>query len=234
MSNTLSTSEGVYRVVDSIYRLHRDLFEIETLLVRTAAIQLRSARITNNGRMGALVAGLLGIVPILIALGDIKWGSTPALAVYSLAGAVLLLWIYQVVSAGKAEKDLAGLEGYTATDALEDRIDFVLEEANAWVVRHRLVDAILEDLRVAGSGVQTDEARLLLEQKSKRYGEVLEDCEQYIQDLIETSDRLVKAEKRSPDHHAVLLDWIAAIPRFAKAGEQEGRSDSAPTEADRV
>src|SRR6187397_2372889 len=98
MPNTLVTSEGMYRIVDSIYRLHRDLFEIETILTRTTALQLRATRISNNSRMGALVAGLLGIVPILTALGDIKWGSAPALTIYCLACGVVLLWIYQVTS----------------------------------------------------------------------------------------------------------------------------------------
>ena len=82
MANLPVPSEEVYRVVDAIYRLHRDLFEIERVLIRTARLQLRAARIGNSGRMGALVAGLLGIVPIMIALGDIKWGSAPALTPY--------------------------------------------------------------------------------------------------------------------------------------------------------
>ncbi len=232
MPNTLA-SEREYRIVDGIYRLHRDLFEIENLLVRTTSLQLRATRITNNSRMGALVAGLLCIVPILISLGDIKWGSTPALVVYSLAGAVVLLWIYQIASAGYVEKDLTRLEGYTSPDALEDRIDFVLEEANAWVVRHRLVAAIQRDLRAAVLEVDSEEARLDLGEKAKRYGEILEDCEQYIQDLIEASARLVEAGKRSPDDHKELLDWVAVISRFAGGGGQ-GESSSTPSEEDRV
>lgn len=218
MPHTLTTSEGMYRIVDSIYRVHRDLFEIEMLLIRTTAVQLRATRITNNSRMGTLVAGLLCIVPILIALGDIKWGSAPALIVYCLAGAVVVLWIYQVVSAGSAERDLARLEGSTSPGVLEDRIDFALEETNACVVRHRLVDAILRDLKAAALEADSDEAKLDLEEKGKRYSDIIESCEQYIQHLIEASDSLVKAKKRSPDDHAELLDWASAIPRFAGGG----------------
>ncbi len=224
MPSALATSEGVYRIVDSIYRLHRDLFEIETILVRTTAVQLQTTRMTNNGQMGALVAGLLGIVPILITLGDIKWGSTPAIAIYCLAGAVVLLWAYQVVSASKTERDLIKLEGYASPDALENRFDFVLEEANAWGVRHRLVNAILRDLGAAMAETKDDEVRLDLKEREKRYSEVLEQCEESIQFLIEASDRLVKAKKRTPDDHAELLDWAAVIPRFAGGPKNDGAS----------
>lgn len=88
MPDDWKSADRAYRIIDSIYRLHRDLFEIENSLVR----------------MATLAAGLLALVPILISLGDIKWNSSPAVTIYCLAGAVLLLWIFQWMSAGKAEK----------------------------------------------------------------------------------------------------------------------------------
>jgi hypothetical protein len=224
----LDDSERTYRVIDGIYRLHRDLFEIENVLTRGSRLQLRLARISINGRMGTVVAGMLVIVPILISLGDIRWGSAPAIAIYCLAGSVILLWIYQIVSAGQVDNELRQLESDTATEALEDRLDFVFEEANAWVTRHRLVENIIKE--AAAAAAQADpSAKKELEAKSVRYREILQSCEGQIAHLIKTSEKLVAAGRRPGEVHAELLDWCAAIPRFAPpsaAREPGGARDS--------
>jgi hypothetical protein len=204
----------MYRVVDAIYRVHRDLFEIENILSRTTRLQLRLARITNNGRMATFLVGLLAIVPILIALGDIKWGSAPAIIIYFLAAAVLFLWICQWVSAGNLHKELSTLERQAPTDAFEQRHDFMLEEVNAWAVRHRIVAQILKELSASEQEDATEEiARELLERR-KRYEEISAACEKYVEDLIKVSQKLVASGKRSSEEHDELIDWAAAIPKF--------------------
>lgn len=217
MANNLDASERMYRVVDAIYRVHRDLFEIENILSRTTRLQLRLARITNNGRMAAFLVGLLAIVPILIALGNIKWGSTPAIIIYCLAAAVLLLWIYQWVSAGNLHKELSALERQAPTDAFEQRHDFMLEEVNAWVVRHRMVDQILKELSTLEQEEATEEvARELLERR-KRYEEISAACEEHVEGLTKVSRRLVASGARSSEEHDELIDWAAAIPKFEQS-----------------
>lgn len=217
MANNLDASERMYRVVDAIYRVHRDLFEIESVLARTTRLQFRLARITNNGRMATFVVGLLAVLPILIALGDIKWGSAPAITIYCLAAAVSLLWIYQWVSAGKVDKELGTLERHASTDILEHRHDFMLEEVNAWTVRYRIVDRILKELRTAEKKAAAEDDKRELVERQKRYEEILAACEEYVEGLIKVSQKLVTAGKRSSEEHHELLDWAAAIPKFEQS-----------------
>lgn len=220
MADAVDEAERAYRVIDGIYRLHRDLFEIENVLTRTSRLQLRLARISANGRMAVFVAGLFAIVPILISLGDIKWGSAPAITIYCLIGAVILLWIFQTMSAGDVESQLAELEGYTSTDPLDLRTDFALEEMHSWVVRHKFVEGILRELRRASDECKTDDLARELEERVVRYRVVLESCEDYIGGLIAASEKLVTEKKRSPDDHAELVSWASAISKFSKTSQR--------------
>ena len=219
MADAVDEAERSYRVIDGIYRLHRDLFEIENVLTRTGRLQLRLARINANGRMGVFAAGLLAIVPILISLGDIKWNSAPALTIYCLVVGVVLLWIYQTMAAGDIERQLAALEGYTSTDPLEHRIDFVLEEMNSWVVRYKFVEGILRALRKAMNESKEDDGRQELKERIHRYEEILKSCEDSIADLVAASERLVTEKKRSRDDHNEVVDWAAAVSKFRKPAQ---------------
>lgn len=211
MLRELDAAERAYRMVDGIYRLHRDLFEIENLLARTARLEVSLARVSTNGRMGAVVAGILAIVPILIALGDIKWGSVPALAVYVLAAGVVILWLFQAASAGKVDEQLSILEGYASHDVLEERVDFVLEETNAWVTRHQMVEGIIRQLAIAEAEAVDSDVKSRLDARRIRYEEIKTSCEDYIEYMIDTSARLVAAEKRSKHDHDELLDWAEPV-----------------------
>lgn len=209
-------SEKVYRIVDAIYRLHRDLFEIENVLLRSSRLQLRLARISINGRMGTMVAGLLVLVPILISLGDIKWGSAPAITIYLIAGSVAILWIYQVISAGNVDREIFSLESCAPTDVLDTRIDFVLEEVNACVVRYKLVEGIIKELKEVEESEIDAKTKQVAQEKRMRYEEILQSCLEYITDLIAASEKLVKEKKRLKKDHDAVLDWAAAIPTFAR------------------
>lgn len=216
MFKRVDESERTYKVIDSIYRLHRDLFEIESFLIRSSKIQIRLAKISINGRMGIMIAGLLAILPILISLGDIKWGSAPAITIYLLIGAVVLLWISQVISAGHVDKELIALEGYIPNDALEDRLDFVLEEINSSVNRYKLIENILRDLKEVEESSNDEKIKCEVKVKQVRYEEILESCQENIEDSIKKSEKLVEKGKRSEANHNQVLDWAAAIPKFAK------------------
>ena len=216
MLDDIRASEGVYRIVDGIYRLHRDMFELESVIARTARLQVRLTRIGHDGRMGALVAALLAIVPVLISLGKIEWGSAPAISIYCIAGAVLLLWAYQVLSAGKVARELMALEGSWPADDLQDRYDFGLEEINAWVNRYKLALGIVAQLREAEQQATDDAVRSELKARRDRYEEIARSCEEYVGNIVTASQRLVRAKKRSRDAHKELLDWAAGIPRPSK------------------
>jgi len=217
MANNLDASERSYRVVDAIYRLHRDLFEIENVLAQTTRLQFRLARITNNGRMATFVVGLLAVLPILITLGDIKLGSAPAIIIYVLAAVVLALWIYQWTSAEKIDEELGTLERHASTDSLEHRQEFMLEEVNAWAVRYRIVDRILKELRTAEKEATAEDDKRELVERQKRYEEILAACEKRVESLINTSQKLVTAGTRSSEEHHNLIDWAAAIPKFEQS-----------------
>jgi hypothetical protein len=216
MPEDLFASEAVYRIVDGIFRLHRDLFEIESVIARTARIQVRLSRIRHDGQMGVIVAGLLAIVPVLISLGKIEWGSAPAITIYCIAGAVGLLWICQVMAAGEVSRELIKLEGSCSTYSLEDRLDFVLEETNAAVNRYKIVLSIVEQLKRAEQQATDDQTRSAFHGRRLRYEEIAQSLVDYVGSIIETSGRLVRGKKRSKEAHNELLDWAASIPKFAK------------------
>jgi hypothetical protein len=218
MLDDISASEGVYRIVDGIYRLHRDMFELESVIARTARVQVQLTRIGHDGRMGALVAALLAIVPVMISLGKIEWGSAPAIFIYAIAGVVVLLWAYQIVSAGKVSRELVALEGSWQGDDLRDRLDFGLEEINAWVSRYKLALGIAAQLSRAEQQATDDQVRSELQARRERYEEIARSCEDYVGGIIAASQRLVRAKQRSKDAHKELLHWAAAIPKFSKAG----------------
>ena len=208
------TAERAYRVVDGIYRLHRDLFAIEAVIARTAHVQVRLAKQSVNGRMAALVAGMLVIVPILVSLGDIKWGSTPAIAIYVLTSGVLVLWLWQAYSAGHAEKSLLAIERETTPNALEDREDYVLEEINASVTRHRLIRSILESIEEALLETVEPSRKTMLTKRHERYQEILQGELEYVQSLAAASLDLVNSGKKTSDDHDTLLEWCNGLPGF--------------------
>jgi hypothetical protein len=213
MSRDSAEAERAYRAVDALYRLHNDLFAIEAVLVKTAHLQVRLTRQSVNGQMGALVAGLLILVPILISLGDIKWGSTPAVVIYVVTAGVIALWIFQVRSAQQTDKELLALENAAAAGAMEDRNDFMLEEVNASVVRHRLIADLLDSLR-RESATASEAEKASVQQRIARWEEVLSGELDYVHRLARKSLTLVHAEKRSAEEHETLLDWAKGIPNF--------------------
>jgi uncharacterized membrane protein YeaQ/YmgE (transglycosylase-associated protein family) len=219
MDKRIEDSERAYRIIDGIYRIHRDLFEIENVLTKTTRLQLKLASISINGRMGVFVAGLLAIVPILTSLCDIKWGSVSAIIIYSIAGAVVLLWIYQVHTAGTVVNDLTTIEGSTSAQDIKDSDDFLLEEVNAYVVRHKILDSIIREFKEVTKAIENNAEKSELEERTIRYEEILKYCEDCIEDTINKSADLVKKQKRLSEAHELLLDWASAIKKFARKKE---------------
>jgi hypothetical protein len=162
--------------------------------------------------MGAFAAGLLAVVPILVALGESGWGSPPAITIYLLTAGVLLLWFYQVHAAGDVERELKMLESYTSTGELEERDDFMLEEVNAYAIRHRLVQRILFELDLAADSTADEALKMEFRAREKRYQEILNFCETHVRALLDNSANLVSENRRTQEDHDELVDWAAAIP----------------------
>jgi hypothetical protein len=214
MSTDAESAEHTYRVVDALYRLHRDMFELENVVAKTSRIQIRLAQMTANGRMGAMVAGMLVLVPILISLGNVTWKSGPAIAIYAIVLGLIAIWGWQVRSAGELVNSLEALQRDSNLVDLEDREDFVFEEINASVVRHGLIALITSRLQRQIAGSQNDDEKKFAAERLERYSEIAADCLANVQDLAETSARLVTEKKRTAEDHVALLDWCKGIRGF--------------------
>jgi hypothetical protein len=223
MSRELEEAERAYRVVDAMYRLQRGLFAVEAVVAKASHIQIRLVRQTVNGQMGTLVAGLLVLVPILIALGDVKWGSAPAIAIYLVIVGVFGLWGWQIRSAGKTELELAALEHATAS-TLDDRDEFMLEEINATVIRHRMADAVIQCLRQSVESATDPKDRDALDKRVQRWQEIISGESDYVAHMAQKSLDLVQAGKRTLEEHETLLDWCRGMPNF-KDPDDESKND---------
>jgi hypothetical protein len=216
MSTDLDEAERGYKVVDALYRLHRDLFAVESAIATATHTHAKLARSAAAGQMGALVAGMLVLVPILIALGDVKWNSAPAIVIYVVTFGVVALSLWQVRSAGQLEGQLASIERDVAAEVLEQREDFLLEEVNASVIRHRMLEPIVVGLE-AQVAATADAARVKLQAQIARYQEIMASEFEYVKHLARTSADMVKLGRRTREQHEVLLDWCRGIPDFDSA-----------------
>ena len=83
--------EDVYQILDALYRVHEDLFHDEDEISRFASASFAITKVRSNTFMGALTAGFLVVVPILVAVLDIKWSSTPVVTIFGIVIAVLCI-----------------------------------------------------------------------------------------------------------------------------------------------
>lgn len=212
----LAPSEGLYRVVDAIYRLHDQTYNLEFAVERSMRLGLTLTRLRTNTAMGAMVAGMLALVPILTALANITLTSTPALAVYLLVVGLVVLWAYQIYDARRTHRQLDDLSSVDSTTPYE-RQDYLLERINAWVVRARVLDHVIHELSVASS----DPTATVVDQHAsslrlKRYEEIREACHREVQRIVTVSKERYEAaseEKKAQagEQHAKILDWAAGL-----------------------
>lgn len=213
----LVAAERDYRVSDALFRLHRDLFELETVALRSSRNQIRSVQLMVNGRYATAVAGAIVLASFLRPLANMTWTSSPIVVVYVVVVGLVLLWLWQIRAAGEMEVGLKELERDAGFVDLDDREEFVFEEVNAYVVRHRVIDSIAAILRSGPIDSLPGDEQARLKAKLKRYEEIQEDCEQHVRDFIQASAKLLAQGKRSTVDHDELLDWAGGIPGFNTA-----------------
>ena len=198
-------------MVDAIYRVHQDLFHIEYSVQRGNVGQVRLARVLTSGVLGALAAGLLAMVPTLVAVADIDFGSAPAIVFYLLAGGVIVLWLYLGSKAGEVQRLLGDLEIEEKTDDLESRHDFMLEVVNAYVVRHRFLEQVVDELADLEESASQEDERRLVQKRRTRYTEIMADCADQVRRLAAASETALSKGRRTKEEHAELLDWAEPI-----------------------
>lgn len=69
--------EQDYRLIDSVYRLHEDLYQLEDAVLRSAVGQFRLARIRTTSALAAAIATVLILVPIILTVTDLEWKDVP-------------------------------------------------------------------------------------------------------------------------------------------------------------
>ena len=199
--------ENVYRVIDGLYRIHEDLFHIEDEISRFTSASLTTSQLRTNGFMGALVAGLFAIAPILVAVLDIEWLSTPAISVYLIVIAVVILWIYLAFSARSTRRKLGFIAGSTYRVPLERRHDYLQETIATWGNRKRVIDEVIGELEAkigsAGGQANITDAR----QRLTRYQEISSQCIEWINWAVEASEQCLNEGQRSKEEHGEILDW---------------------------
>ena len=237
MSISLKTAEQTYRIMDGIYRLHNDLFQIQHAISRGSWLQARLTRIRTNDVYGVALIGLATLVPVFVALGQIAWGDPPAVVIYVFIVVLIAIWIFQWLDARDVDKQLQALGGESSFESLEKKVDFIFEEVSSYVNRHRLLEAIVEEFPSVIESAAGDDKKEVLNHRLKRYREIQEDCRNQVSYYGLASNTLVASGKRTKELHDTLLDWADAIPGLraeieaaaatlgqpAKKSEKEGK-----------
>lgn len=208
----MTQSESIYLTLDAMYRLHEDLFHIEAehMLGHRLAIDL--ARNQSTGRIGALVAGLLALVPILTSLADITLTSTPAIIIYLLIIALIGLWLYQGYEASATQKALGLLATEHGGQPLADRPDYMLETISGYAIRAKLAEQVLYELAQTLKSATTESERTDTQARIDRYGNIRDFCDERVKSIVEFSAKAVAANRRTQAEHEELLRW--ARPRL--------------------
>lgn len=215
------SKEDAYRILDGIYRIHDDLFHIEDELSRFASASLAVAKLKTNSFMGALAAGLLTIVPILMTVFDVTLTSAPVLAIAALVVGILVLWIYQAWSTRSTERKLGFIAGSSFRAPLERRHDYLLEIIATWGNRKRAIEDVILEIESRQLATQDEFENTALAARIKRYREISEQCLEWIKWAVASSAESLELGFRTPEENADILDW--AQPFLVRGDDSHGR-----------
>lgn len=177
--------------------------------------------------MGALVAGLLTIVPILMTLFEITITSTPVLIIAALVVGILVLWMYQACSTRSTERKLGFIAGSSFRPPLERRHDYLLEIIATWGNRQRALEDVILDIESRNLATDDEVEKTALAARIKRYREISEQCLEWINWAVDSSAESLERGYRSHEENEEILDW--AQPFLARGdqpnGKEEGRKE---------
>lgn len=109
MTKLTEEKDQAYRIVEALYELHNDLFQVQELLGHMNWLQLRLARLRRDSLMGVGIAALLALVSVLVSTSPIAFQSAPAIVLFGIAGGLTVLWIRQTRETKKLERYLQGM-----------------------------------------------------------------------------------------------------------------------------
>lgn len=215
--------EDSYRLLDAVFRVHEDLFQIEDALLRTAIQEAHISRILTQGRLGAAVAGTLAIVPIIVSVSGLDWASAPIIWFVLIAAGLVAVLSYQAKAASDVSERLRLAEKHYKRTPLSRRLDYTLEQITGYVTRVRILDEVLEDLTGLISSEKNQGRSEKLTRRRDRWTEIRRDCITEVESILGQSEVLVTQGVRTDDQHRILLDW-AAPALDAYESEEGGRS----------
>jgi hypothetical protein len=208
------TREEYYRLIDGMYRLHEDLYQLEDVTARAAVGQFRLARIRTASAQATAVGGFFVLAPILVSISGLEWSDAPIVSTLLIAGGLTILTGYQIWDSARLGRKLQISEKYHTSAPLARRIDYALEQINSYANRIRVLDELLQeyDQRIgsAGPGDKTD-----LATRRERWQAVRDQCVSEVERIVEESSQLVRSEARTSDQHKTVERWAAPFRRSA-------------------
>ncbi len=199
--------EQEYRIIDALYRIHEDVFHLEDILTRFAKSSLSATKIRTNTIMGSLIAGFLVIVPILNTIADVKWSSTSAVVIYIISFSLIILWVYQALSAQQTAKQLGLITKQWQEIPLERRHDYLIEVIASWGTRCRVITEAIEELESRLDTESEPQKKSEISEKIGRFKENRNLSLDWIKFAVKQSEKLVKSGEYTQEEHDMILDW---------------------------
>ena len=185
--NKNMSREHEYRIIDSLCRLHEDLYQVEDAMLRSAVGQFRLAKIRTTAVAASAVASFLIVLPIILTVTDLDWDDLPAIWGCFVSVLLFVLLGYQVHEAKATARKLRMSEEFYKRTPLERRFDYILEQINANGVRIRALDDVIEELEETLS-TSSDPHRARVKDRINRWHEIRNECRKEIKAIVDDSE----------------------------------------------
>lgn len=205
----MESYEELYRQVDAQFRILDKLYTLEHLLQEQIEARFKDAKIQITRTMGALLAGVFAVLPILVSVLDISWDSSPAWTIYVLCGLIGGVWFLQIRNAEKAFSDLRRTEELYRPEPLQDWHKYQLDTIAMYGNRCRLLDNIIDEMRHKLEEAEKGKDRPELKEQLERYEMIATYCREKISTSVKKSKDQFEAGSRSEEQHAEVVAWAS-------------------------
>ena len=197
----------LYMIVEPLYRLHRDLLELENAVKANTWLNYEVSATKATSIAGIIAIALLGSLTVMVSVCKISFESTPALVIYGLVLCTLLLRILLGVQ-NRQKAKMVGLKiGMDQDLDTAESHDFLREIIASYGNRIRILWEVIPELEQKIKTASSPEEKNRLEERLSRYREVLTDCVKWVKWAVDTSLKRRNDGKRTQEEHDEIVDW---------------------------